>query len=186
MCGRFEIDTDNSEMNYIVKKFNEIASHPTFTTGEVRPTDTVPFLCSGQKNPTIADLGTWGYRRSFAKGPLINARSESAPASALFKDDFNFRRCLIPATGFYEWSAEKRKFLFKLASGKCLFIAGLYSRSDNRKEVIILTKAATYPVSEVHERIPVLIERAKMNDWLGDKSFAHWIVSQDYKEELRS
>ena len=83
-----------------------------------------------------------------------------------------------------EWSPEKRKYLFSRPDGKPVFLGGFYKKQSDKKAYIILTKEATAPVSRFHNRIPILIDEANIEDWLGDIDFAFHYVQTDYPSAL--
>ncbi len=122
----------------------------------------------------------WGLVNSWApdaKGAArqINARSESAPTSRAFREAFEARRCVVPADGFFEWvgAKEARKPVwFHAPEGQLLLFAGLYeSWRDPKTEewmrtFTILTTDANETVAPVHDRMPVILRREHLDDWL--------------------
>ena len=102
----------------------------------------------------------------------------------MFRRDFFERRCLLPASGFYEWSSSKQKYLFHRSDDKPLFLGGFYKRLSDKNPCIILTKEATPPVKDFHDRIPVLVNEADIEAWLGDIDFAFGYLQKDYSSPL--
>lgn len=109
-----------------------------------------------------------GYR-------TINARSETAHTSPSFRAAFRSRRCLIPASGFYEWEKKqgaKQPFFIYRTDGQPLAFAGLWEHWQDKegKEIIesctILTTEASQPVSRLHDRMPVILEPEDFDLWL--------------------
>jgi len=106
---------------------------------------------------------------------MINARAETAHKTPAFRAAFRGRRCLIPASGFYEWDKKggsRQPYNIRRADGKPLALAGLWERweGEEGKTVIesctILTTAASEPVSRLHERMPVILEPEHFELWL--------------------
>ncbi len=124
----------------------------------------------------------WGLLPSFVKDPkqfptLINARSEDVLVKASFRNAMRWRRCLIPADGFYEWTGEKRKrrpFLLRPREPHLIAFAGIYERwRDGKGEeidtVAILTCDSNRTVSALHDRMPVVLPPEHFAAWLDVK-----------------
>ena len=123
------------------------------------------------------DLVKWGYRL-FDNKLVINARSETLNQKALFKNDLIGHRCIIPATGFYEWDEHKHKFSFENPQHKLLFIAGIYREFNNQKEVTIITTNANESMENIHSRMPLIFDYLQMRDWLENKNIASLLKIQ--------
>ena len=80
--------------------------------------------------------------------------------------------------------SRQRKYLFSRPDGKPVFLGGFYKKQSDKIAFIILTKEATAPVSRFHNRIPILIDEANIEDWLGDIDFAFYYVQTDYPSAL--
>ena len=105
----------------------------------------------------------WG----FASG-AINARSETA--GRVFREPFAQRRVVVPADGFYEWTGPKnarRPVWFRPRAGGLIYLAGLAETlPDGRPGFVVLTTEAAGEVARVHDRMPVLLPREKVQAWL--------------------
>ena len=121
----------------------------------------------------------WGLIPSWAKdstvaAQMINARSETASTKPAFRDALKFRRCLIPADGFYEWmrtGKSKRPFCFEVNKGELFAFAGLWDRwkdpSGNwMKTCSILTTTPNAVTAPVHDRMPVILDSYGYDLWL--------------------
>ena len=183
MCGRFEFNLGDPYMEFIFndlqKRYNYDGLHP----GEIFPSEKVPALVMKNGNVTTEVL-TWGDDKFNEKGVIINARSETVTEKPMFRRDFFERRCLLPASGFYEWSSSKQKYLFHRSDDKPLFLGGFYKRLSDKNPCIILTKEATPPVKDFHDRIPVLVNEADIEAWLGDIDFAFGYLRKNYSSPL--
>ena len=111
----------------------------------------------------------WAKEGQF-KRPLINARSETVREKPSFRHLVDANRCLVPVTGFYEWKREgksKRPFYIFPATANAMFFGGLYQlNSAGNPEVTLLTTAANDSMSEVHDRMPVIIQPADAIQWI--------------------
>ena len=108
----------------------------------------------------------WGFPGR--NGLVINARSETAERR--FAEAFQGHRVVVPADGFYEWTGPRdarRPIWFRPRDGKFLFLAGLAETlPDGRLAFTILTTEAAGEVARIHDRMPVLLPREKVRDWL--------------------
>jgi len=164
VCGRYQLTAEDSkEIQRIVQEVQGHCGRDQFTPGDVYPSTKAPVLLEahGDVKP---DLLYWGFQTP--KALVINARSETATQRALFRDSLVQRRCVIPSTGFYEWSKDKRKYLFRLPDQQVLYMAGIYQEWDGKNCYCILTTEANDSVLEVHPRMPVVLTPELMNTWI--------------------
>lgn len=172
MCGRYTFYTEkeNTELDAIIRGINEKYKDYPYKTGEIFPTNVAPVLSeSGQP-----ELMKWGFPNFQRKGVIINARSESAIDKRTFKKPLLTTRCVIPSTGFFEWTQDenKVKYLFRLPSEPMLYMAGLYNVYENERRFVILTTDANESVSNIHNRMPLVLQKEQINHWIEDRDFA--------------
>ena len=103
-----------------------------------------------------------GEGRSF----LINARMETAAQKPTFRDAFATRRCLVVASGWYEWSAPKRPWHVQLADGGVMGMGGLLLRRGNEDRFVIMTSAANGELMAIHHRQPLVLPPDSWDRWL--------------------
>ena len=122
----------------------------------------------------------WGLLPFWAKdvrvgARMINARSETAATSGVFKTSFSRKRCLVVADGFYEWQTQddgsKQPYRYTLTDGGPFAFAGLWSswHGPEKERVLSYTIMTTTPnelVAEVHDRMPVIVDPADYDAWL--------------------
>ena len=119
----------------------------------------------------------WGFSPSFANNLIINARSEIITTKYIFKKSFYNKRCLLPATGFFEWKTERNqkiKHKIQLKDQNIFSFAGLYdsfTNEDGQKIpcVTIITTSANSKIETVHNRMPVILKqgiRAKYSPYI--------------------
>ncbi|PKM53713.1 MAG: SOS response-associated peptidase [Firmicutes bacterium HGW-Firmicutes-5] len=180
MCGRYTLysETEDQEIRRIVAAVNRRYDEQ-IKPGDILPSDLAPVISGDRRdiNQNLLELMNWGYENPFKKGLIINARSESILEKSLFHDDFKQRRCLIPATGFYEWDTEKRQYLFQ--TDQLLYLAGIYRSFMGSNKFVILTKPPNETVKTVHDRMPVLIPPAQRDEWLKDLTAAVELTKND-------
>jgi putative SOS response-associated peptidase YedK len=174
MCGRFQLLRPED----IAIRFETVNTVPDLAaSSDVRPTQSIPVVAMGRE----LTLMRWGLEPSWAKerpnsAPLINARAEGIETKPTFRKPLRSQRCIIPATGFYEWQApagggRKIKYLFTSADGDFLALAGLYDiqKTPDGQELptcVIITTAPNAVVAPIHDRMPAILAREDEEAWL--------------------
>ncbi|SDI98317.1 Putative SOS response-associated peptidase YedK [Ferrimonas sediminum] len=137
---------------------------------DIRPSQLLGGVTLNQGQLQLRQL-QWGLSHPSLSRPVINARSETLAEKPLFKEAYASRRCLVPASGWYEWRTEGgRKQPYRFVSARPLFsFAGLWwpattSRPDGA--LVLVTQAATESLKAYHHRMPVLVRGAAARDWL--------------------
>lgn len=180
MCGRYAFftDIDNEEINKIIQEVNDRYGEDAFKTGEIFPTDKVPML-QNENNIIQPMLFQWGFPNPQNKGMLINARCETLTEKPMFKKRFENKRCIVPSTGFYEWDKKtKQKYLFNLPEEKMLYMAALYDNFEGNDRFIIITTEANESMKDIHERMPLILTKDTMEDWIYDIHTANFILRE--------
>jgi len=130
------------------------------------------------------DALQWGLVPFWAKDPtigrrLINARLDSVAEKPAYREAWRRRRCLIPASGFYEWSeprgGRKRPYFIRPHDAPLLALAGLWERwrtpnGEKLETCVIVTTDANAQLVQIHDRMPLLIPRDAQALWLDPKS----------------
>jgi putative SOS response-associated peptidase YedK len=145
------------------------------------PSQKVAVIRAGETGvPELAQL-TWGLIPGWAKEAKvgfsnINARGETAAQKPAFRSAFKKRRCLVLASGFYEWqrppegTGPKQPYNLRLAGGPLFPMAGLWEHWSGGEEVVesccILTTSANEAVRVVHDRMPVILTPESARRWL--------------------
>lgn len=172
MCGRFYIaQEDTAEdlrriIDALSRRYN--GHSPARTQGELRPADIIPVVANTPALMPGAFAMKWGYTMPDGK-PMFNARSETAAARPLFADGMKQRRCLIPATLYFEWEkrgTQKIKHAIFPTGSDMLYMAGIYRIEGNRAACSILTRAPAECIAHIHDRMPVILPREAVADWL--------------------
>ena len=139
---------------------------PAFRSGEIFPGNVAPVLDAERE----ARFMLWGFPSPITgKRPLINARSETAAVKRTFSDAMASRRCLVPASGYYEWKTlskkHKEKYEFTLPDRETMYMAGIYTRAN---QFAILTRAASPSTGDIHDRMPVILPKTLGDVWLSE------------------
>ena len=165
MCGRYYVDNETArEIEKIVRSLDE----KILEKGEIFPGQTASVIAREGAEIVLQKM-EWGFTQLKTGNLIINARSESALQKPMFSESVMYRRCVIPAGGFYEWDRDKNKIAFTPREGKGIFMAGIWKYgSDNKKHFVVLTSEANDYVKHVHNRMPLILDWEKCREWLGD------------------
>ena len=85
----------------------------------------------------------------------------------MFRRSVEFSRCIIPMSGFFEWSALKDKYYFTSMESKILMAAGIFRKDDDGTRFVMLTTAANESMEQIHSRMPLLLEENQIAAWMG-------------------
>ena len=137
--------------------------------GEICPGDWAAVMAKSRKNEqALAFPMRWGFRT--ANSLIFNTRSETADDKPLFRDSFQFRRCLIPLTAYFEWDHHQKPYIkYRFVPSDQVsfsFLAGIYRFEGNVPVFSVLTKAPTLELSAFHDRMPVIFSQAEKATWL--------------------
>ena len=185
MCGRFTL---SSPADVIADWFHIVVPDDCMPRYNIAPTQTVLTIDAGEED-RAARPRRWGLIPSWARDPdigqrMINARSETAAEKPSFRKALEKRRCLIPASGFYEWKKQddgKQPYLIRMSQDPVFAFAGLWERwkspDDQPLETCtILTTEANEVMKSLHHRIPVILH---------PKSYDTLLSPEPVPEEIR-
>ena len=193
MCGRFYIEKDDptEELVKIIaeieRKLKDDPDGLHIKQGEIFPTDIVPAI-AGSKMHTVEPLAMkWGFTRFGGSGVVINARSETAMEKSMFRLPMMERRCLIPASNYFEWQSvdgKKVKHAIRDPENPLLYIAGCYRwEKDSRLPLfVILTRDAAQGIAYIHSRMPVILPREAREAWLSDTADITGVLKEAMNE----
>lgn len=178
MCGRYQSYVDDDELKAIVDEAKEMLKKHILSSAEIFPTNSAPII-TGSVGRSKAELCKWGFPNFRSKGVIINAKSETAEDKPMFSPRFLKSRCVVPSSGFYEWSQDKTKYHFSLPGEKSLYMAGLCGVFDGEMRYVILTASANESVEDVHDRMPLVLTRESIRPWLFDTDAARYMLRGD-------
>lgn len=193
MCGRYYLDDEirDERLSEQIKQAMRIAtkiSAPMKTSGEIRPTDIAPVIAPSALNRRIGAFPMqWGFNHP-TKGMLVfNTRMETATEKDLFVSSIDERRCLIPASGYYEWKKidrnKKERYIFNAENREPLYLAGLYIRTSEEHRLpcfSILTQDAESEIKVIHPRMPVIVPYSRAEEWLSSDTNFHEFIYNLY------
>ncbi len=176
MCGRFSLAATGEEVaaHYQLPEVPFVV--PRYNVAPTQPVAAVRLSQSGERQFTFFQ---WGLIPSWAKDPstgskMINARAETAAEKPAFRSAFKRRRCLLPATGFYEWQqvdGRKQPMYIHAAGGGLVSLAGLWEIWQSPdggllETCTILTTTPNALMEPIHNRMPVILDPLDYSIWL--------------------
>ncbi len=202
MCGRFTQNLSFAELRRLADLVGQPRNLPP--RYNIAPTTEIEVIRAAPGGPELVAM-RWGLVPSWWKKPLqelpsnFNARVETLAEKPMFRAAFKSRRCVIPASGFYEWTGEpgdKTPHYFSAADGNPLALAGLWEswREPDAGETLLSAAIVVGPASDwmrpYHDRMPVMLEWRETAEWLQGRDPAsllarprgvplrQWIVSR--------
>ena len=175
MCGRYNLITDAQAFVDFFALSNTLPMPPRYN---IAPSQNIPVVRLVE-NRREAGLLHWGLIPHWAKDRkmayrMINARAETVADKPAYRSAFQRRRCLIPATGFFEWrpiGGGKRPYNITLREGGLMAFDGLWESwaglaGERIESCTIIVTEANAAVRPIHDRMPVILAPALHETWL--------------------
>ncbi|MEJ6952152.1 SOS response-associated peptidase [Natronospora cellulosivora (SeqCode)] len=181
MCGRYYVKIS---INKLLEKYGIInedfytmkeRKNKEIINREIFPSQEAPIIIKNNTSsgPIIQNL-KWGFSPSYSKRLIINARAETIDSKKTFKKAFLKRRCLVPASAFFEWEKSnntKLKQRIFLKNKNLFSLAAIYDSFSNEKgkkiyAFTIITTSANNKISSIHNRMPVILNEKDEKKWL--------------------
>lgn len=175
MCGRLTLTHPNEALAAL---FGAVAANdlPESPRYNICPTETVPVVTAAEGMRRLRPM-RWGLVPGWYKTPtdgplIINARSDTVAVKPAFRDSIRQRRCLVLASGFYEWSAGEEgarlPWYITRKDGAPLALGGLYAPWGEMMTCAVVTLDAGPNMGGIHDREPLILEPADWPLWLGE------------------
>lgn len=180
MCGRLTLTHPNEALAALFDAVaaNDLPESPRFN---ICPTEPVPVVTSDTTAPDARQRRLrpmrWGLIPGWYKTPtdgplIINARSDTVAEKPAFREAIRQRRCLVLASGFYEWSAgadgARLPWYVTRSDGAAMALGGLWSDWHDSLTCAVVTLAAGSNMAHIHDREPLILEPADWPLWLGE------------------
>lgn len=187
MCGRYYIAPEEGVeeleniRKYIESRYGAEEAE-RLAKGEIYPSNYVPVVLTADKG-FVSQGMTWGFPGFEGKQLLINARAETVEEKVTFRDAIQSQRCIVPTSGFYEWSHDAKgkaidKYIVRTEGQAMLYLAGIYRQYEDGFRFVILTHASNEGMATIHHRQPVVVPREFLADYVNDLSLARQIVHE--------
>lgn len=155
-------------------------------SGDLYPADIAPVLAPNKYGQMAIFPMAWGFTYKATPKPLANCRVETADTKTLWKDSWYRRRCVIPASWYYEWgyplyeddsrsmvehrNTKKIKFAIQTEGSEVTYIAGLYRYEEHCDMQVpvfsVLTREAAGIVKDIHDRMPLILGKEDVKEWI--------------------
>ena len=169
MCGRFQFSvTQCPALQPIRSGLAQQQALPCWPDDQIAPSDRAPVLLAGAPELMPA-LMTWGFPWP-GRQPVIHARAETLLERPMFRDAAVQRRCIIPASAFYERDHARQQFRFSLQDGQPLYMAAVWDKRGGMDCFCIITTEANDSVRPTHGRMPLLLPPDQLEPWLLDSA----------------
>jgi putative SOS response-associated peptidase YedK len=180
MCGRIAVTLPSDSMAKLFAALpaNNLPSVPNYN---ICPTDTVHVVRSRGEGRALVAM-RWGFVPQWYKTPnngplLINARAETIAGKPAFAEAVRARRCIIPASGYYEWASTaegvKLPWYYTRKDGAPLAFAGIWQDWESADGPLatcaVVTTGSNAMAGKVHHRMPVILEPEAWGKWLGEE-----------------
>jgi putative SOS response-associated peptidase YedK len=173
MCGRFAQNIPAADLK---RHYNTVNAVEYSASYNIAPSQLIISILQRGDQREMARM-QWGFLPSWAKGPattkpMINARAETVEEKPFFRTSFKRKRCVVPASGFFEWHTQTRQpYYFSARDGE-FSIAGLWDAvhtpAGDLLSCALITTNANPLMEPIHHRMPVILEEEGVNLWLSD------------------
>tara|TARA_Y100001968_G_C19141008_1_gene611416 strand:+ start:35 stop:673 length:639 start_codon:yes stop_codon:yes gene_type:complete len=172
MCGRFELKTEFSKLPPLLKKDTPKGLREKYAEQSlIKPTD--PVLVLKNEGKTKTSIMLWGFISEWSKDPFdkdkikpFNARAETIGEKKLFRGSWRHKRCLLPASGFYE-----KNYRISRKDDQTFWLAGIWNRwlspeGSELESCCVLTTVPNELIKPFHNRMPVIIPKGLEEEWI--------------------
>jgi putative SOS response-associated peptidase YedK len=188
MCTQFYLDrspelkpyVDRAKHSPLLNSMIAKLGRPLKTEGVIRPTDIVPVVAPSKqsRDPSVFPM-VWGFTNPRSGSPFVNARSETAAEKPFWKDSWQTRRCVIPASYYFEWAhymgtdgrrKTGQKYMIQPKNSMTAYLAGLYSIEEQCGVSVpvftVLTREPGAEIRFIHDRMPVILAPETIRQWI--------------------
>lgn len=177
MCGRYASDLPPETIRELWEIHRGFPNFPP--SYNAAPTQKLPIVRETAEGRELA-IAEWGLIPFFSKTgkseySTINARAETVREKPMFRGPFKSRRCIVPASGYFEWTGpkgDKIPHYFTRADGQPMALAGLWDRwqsadkAETKESFTIVVTAANQFAGQFHDRMPVILEKDAWDLWM--------------------
>ena len=174
MCGRFTVTATPHEL---LNRFGVAITSNLAPRWNVAPSQSAPIIKShGITNEM--EMARFGLEGIVPHKSLINARSETITDKPIFASAFVSQRCLVVASGWYEWKSKGNPYHIQLKDGRVMAFGGLHFLQNGQRHFVIVTAAATGALADIHHRAPLVLPSDAWQIWLqGTSAQAQTLLS---------
>ncbi len=192
MCSRYFVELSPELRPYVEQarrsalgiRMMRSLGRPLAREGVVRPTDIAPVIAPNTRGMKSVFPMIWGFTQSDIEHtkrsqPLINARIETADRKPSWRESWQRRRCIIPASYYFEWErllkpdGSKKpgdKYVIQPSGSDVCYMAGLYRMEDGYPHFAVLTRDAAPGLRRIHDRMPLILPASAISEWISPDS----------------
>ena len=162
MCGRFTVTATPHEL---LNRFGVAITSNLAPRWNVAPSQTTSIIKAHGMTNEMA-MARFGLSGIVPQKTVINARSETITDKPTFAAAFTAQRCLVVASGWYEWKDKGQPYHIQLQDGRVMAFGGLYFTQNAQTHFVIVTCAATGALADIHHRAPLVLPSDDWQTWL--------------------
>ena len=192
MCSRYFVELSPELRPYVEQarrsalgiRMMRSLGRPLAREGVVRPTDIAPVIAPNTRGMKSVFPMIWGFTQADIEHtkrsqPLINARIETADRKPSWRESWQRRRCIIPASYYFEWErllkpdGSKKpgdKYVIQPSGSDVCYMAGLYRMEDGYPHFAVLTRDAAPGLRRIHDRMPLILPASAISEWISPDS----------------
>ena len=192
MCSRYFVELSPELRPYVEQarrsalgiRMMRSLGRPLAREGVVRPTDIAPVIAPNTRGMKSVFPMIWGFTQADIEHtkrsqPLINARIETADRKPSWRESWQRRRCIIPASYYFEWErllkpdGSKKpgdKYVIQPCGSDVCYMAGLYRMEDGYPHFAVLTRDAAPGLRRIHDRMPLILPASAISEWISPDS----------------
>ena len=166
MCGRYEI---HAHPEVVAMQFRLEAAPEFKTSYNICPGGAILVVRPDREGKRVARQNRWGLGNKLAKRLVTAGRGETLAERPAFREAFRRWRCLVPASGFYEWQAvagRKQPWHFRPTDAELFALAGISAIWNGIRSVSLITTEPNALMASIHDRMPVILEPQDYAEWL--------------------
>ena len=177
MCGRYEI---HAHPEVVAMQFRLEAAPEFKTSYNICPGGDILVVRPDREGKRVARQNRWGLGNKLAKRLVTAGRGETLAERPAFREAFRRWRCLVPASGFYEWQAvagRKQPWHFRPTDAELFALAGISAIWNGIRSVSLITTEPNALMASIHDRMPVILEPQDYAEWLDTSNHdAHALI----------
>jgi len=175
MCGRFALNESPAKLASHFNLTGEVGLSPSWN---IAPSTRICSITADESEVRHLRMMTWGLIPSWAGDEdggkkFSNARGETVAEKTSFRSALRNRRCIIPASGFYEWKTAngvKQPWYISLKSGEPMAFAGIWETWNDIRACCIITTSANSLMEPIHDRMPLILDPGQWESWLSPQT----------------
>ena len=163
---------DKAYRSHLANRMLVVLGQPLKKDGDMKPGDIAPVIATSNKSKLTYFPMIWGYSmpedpKTRRTEPLLQARIETVASSTAWKENYERRRCVVPASYFFIGSSTGRDtYLVQPAGSHTTLFAGIYRMENDFPRFILLTRPASPEIKDVCDRMPVILPKDTVKEWI--------------------